>query len=225
MQQPRRLEPEEVLWQAGEPARTIAVVRRGKLAARSQSRVVGVMYPDMVLGEAALLGIGHAPESRTHTVYAIEDGCEVREYPADLVKQMLDRGAAEVTPLLLRTLVGQSCRNWLLIASANAGRAHIEAPLRHLAIGLLESLASLEAIRDWQEFLVAFRFLYNLRDLSNSERDRMVAPSQEAFEEVLAASHTLRWLFRGQHAAVHLEAFIESERERRSLERTLVPGA
>jgi hypothetical protein len=217
MQRTFRLGQGEVLWQAGDPAGTIAVVVQGKLGARSQKRVVGIMSRRMVLGESALFSLDGEPEVRTHSVYAIEPDTEVTEYPAVLVKQMLDDGIGAVTPLILRTLVGQICRNWLIVASANRERPYLTTPLKNFAEGLIDSLGALESIANWADFMVAFRFLYNVRDLSEAERDRMVAPSREPFIEIVRASHTLRWLFKDQHAAEYLDAFIAAEEERRAL--------
>lgn len=207
-----------VLWNQGEPARTIGVVNRGKLAARSERRIVGILYRGMVFGEAALLGIeGHVPD-RTVSVYALEDDTSVTEYPAGVVKDMLDGGLSTVAAPLLRTLVGQICRNWLLVASAHEGREFVAAPAKAFAEALVASIPRLEKIDNWPDFQLAFRFLYGLRDLTESDRDRMVAPRVETFDAIASASHVMRWLFADQHVQSYLQDFLAAEEERRKLQ-------
>ncbi len=77
----------DFLWESGDHARTIALVDKGKVGGHMGGRLVGVVYPRMVLGEGAILDAEGAPSPRTATVTALEDDTQVSEYPAAMVRQ------------------------------------------------------------------------------------------------------------------------------------------
>jgi hypothetical protein len=207
----------QVLWQQGEPALTLGVVKAGKLAVRTSVHVVGGLSRRMVLGEASLGLVEGRLGKRTHTVHALEDGTEVTEYPASLVKEMLDKGQGEVAALILRSLVGQICGNWTIVGAVHEDLEQLETPVRKLTIALLESLDSLEGIGSWAQFLPAFHMMLGLRDLSEAQRDQLVPSGPEHLDESLRASSTVRWLFKEKKASNYLDAFLAAEDERRAL--------
>src|SRR5437899_9260371 len=106
--QRRVLSMGERLWAEGDAAATLAVVESGKLGVWSDTRLIGILFPSMVLGESAILGMEGPAASRTASVSALEDGTTVTEYAPSLVK---DAFGAGVPRLVLRMLCGQICRN------------------------------------------------------------------------------------------------------------------
>jgi CRP-like cAMP-binding protein len=73
------LNRDTVLWEAGDAARAIGVLDKGRLGARTDKGLMGVMLPGMVLGDSALLGDG--AERRTATIYALNDDTVVSRLP------------------------------------------------------------------------------------------------------------------------------------------------
>jgi hypothetical protein len=207
------------LWEVGDAARTIAVLERGTLGIKTASGLVGVASPRTVLGETAIFSVSGAEPKRTAALVALEDDTAVSEYPASMVKEAIDTGKDEVGPLVLATLIGQSCRNLLILISAHRNRVIVEAPLKTLMQTLIEKGRALPPMSDWNEFMIAFRFLYELREHTESLRESLTGKAQRA-EASVKASEVVRDLFKGEDVASYLEALLKEERERdRWLER------
>ena len=66
-----------VLWYTGDGAKSFAIVESGKLGVKTEKGLVGVVWPKMVLGEAALLALDGEEPRRTSTVFALEEGTTV----------------------------------------------------------------------------------------------------------------------------------------------------
>lgn len=205
-----------VLWEAGDAARTVAVVTKGKLGARTDVGLVGIILPNMVLGEAALFGTEQPPERRKVTVFAAEDDTVVVEYPAETIRDRMLAGDDELAQQITYNLVGQISRNLLMVVTSRRGHPYVDAPLTSLARAVLRDACSRPAIRSWENLQLTFRFLCDLRDLS----DRLLATlgpdiSQRA-EMIVNASQMLGQVFEGGETDVRplLELFLEAERER-----------
>jgi len=201
------------LWEIGDSARNIAVLERGTLGIKTAQGLVGVASPRTVLGETAIFAVGGAEPKRTASLVALEDDTAVTEYAASRVKEAIDTGKDEVGPLVLATLVGQACRNLLIVMSTHRTRPIIEAPIKALTQALIEKGRTLQKLNDWNEFMLAFRFLYEVREHSESLRESMTGKAQRA-EASVKASEVVRDLFKGEDVARYLEELLKEERER-----------
>ena len=159
------LDKDTVLWEAGDSARTIAVLEKGKLAARADGGLVGILWPEMVLGESALFEAEGS--TRTATVAAVQDDTVVAEYPPAVVRAALEEGDDSLAQQILRTLIGQICRNFLMVITAKRGYAFIEHPLRSLVRGIAEDAARAQPLKVWDSYQMTARTLFDLRDLSD----------------------------------------------------------
>lgn len=207
--QRRLLASGERLWAQGEPALCMGVVERGKLAVRTPERVLGVVFPGMVLGESAIFGLEGTQVMRTASVVALEDDTVVTEYPAELVRETFGAG---VPRLVLRTLSGQICRNALLTIAASP-QPTATSPILSLIRGVVQSERQARKISTWEEFLVAFRILFNLREGSDAMR-RETPECLDVPRTILEASKTVKELFKAKDTVAYLEAFLEAEQER-----------
>lgn len=200
------------LWEEGDHARNIAVLDQGKLGVRSGGTLIGIIYPRMVLGEGAVLTLEGEAHPRTASVMALEDDTVITEYPAGMVKQALDLGKNEVGTRILNTLLGQTSRNCLLMMHAHRDRPIVAGPVRGLLQGLAECVKEVPRISNWKEFLVAFRFLFRLRDDSAAMRS-MLSPRVDA-DDLLKASELVKQMFAGHDIASLLDDFISAEKEK-----------
>jgi CRP-like cAMP-binding protein len=202
------------LWEIGDTANNIAILEKGTLGIRLAEGLVGVATPRSVLGESAILAIGgDAAEKRSAAVVALEDETAVTEYPAAMVKQAIDAGKDQVGPLVLTTLVGQACRNLLIVISAHRKRPIVESPLKSLMQALIERGREIKPILEWGEFMTTFRFLYELRDYSESLREKMAEKASRA-EASVKASEVVKDLFKGADFQEYLEELLREEREK-----------
>jgi len=204
-----------ILWHAGDAAREVAVVESGKLAARNDQGLVGVIWPDMVLGETALLALEDAAdERRTASVEALEDDTRVAAYPAETVRDAIAGGDDSLARRVLQTLVGQICRNLLIVLSARRGQAHLEAPLQGLLRGIVDDAAAGRLPADWNGFRTSLRFLSDVRDLSERALDSFGPDPVVRGEMVEGASKLLGEILGGRQAPTGLEDFLNAEREK-----------
>jgi len=200
----------ERLWTRGEPANTIGIVESGRLAIRDDVRIFGFAFPGTVIGESAILSLGGPPAARTADVVAVETSV-VSEYPIGLVKDAFGVGTPR---LILRTLFGQICRNVLLVMAAlPEGETGPE-----ILGGLLESLSARErsfhGITGWDDFLAAFRILYELRDASDAMRRQLTPPGPLGDDELERAVRAMKRTFRAPESIEYLRHFLEAERQR-----------
>jgi CRP-like cAMP-binding protein len=204
-----------VLWHAGDAAREVAVVESGKLGAYNEHGLVGVIWPAMVLGETALLALDGGPdERRTATVSALEDETRVTAYPAEAVRDAIAGGDDSLTRRVLETLVGQICRNLLIVLSARRGQAHLEAPLQGLLRGIVDDAASGRLPGDWEAFRTSTRFLSDVRDMSERALETFGPDPVARGEMVEGASRLLGEILGGREAPSGLQDFLRAEREK-----------
>ena len=205
------LDKDTVLWEAGDSARTIAVLEKGKLAARTDEGLVGILWPEMVLGESALFGEGN---TRTATVAAVQDDTVVVEYPPAVVRAALEEGDDSLAQQILRTLIGQICRNFLMVITAKRGYAFIEHPLHSLVRGIAEDALKGQPFKVWDSYQMTARTLFDLRDLSDRTLSA-IGPDPAARGDLAEqASGLLDDLFEGGAAASGVEDFLKAEREK-----------
>lgn len=204
-----------ILWHAGDAAREVAVLESGKLAARTDQGLVGVIWPQMVLGETALLALEEAAdEKRTASVEALEDETRVVAYPAEVVRDAIAGGDDSMARRVLQTLVGQICRNLLIVLSARRGQAHLEVPLQGLLTGVVDNAAGGQLPSDWEGFRTSIRFLSDVRDLSERTLESFGPDPLARGEMVESASKLLEQILDGRQAPTGLEDFLQAEREK-----------
>ncbi len=206
------LTKDAVLWETGDLARDVAVVTQGRLGVRTDSGVVGVVLPKMILGESALFESAPRLERRTATVFAIDDGTQVTAYAAADVRTRLEGGDDAIARLVLTTLLGQICRNFLMAISSRRDEPLFDAPLHRLIEGLLSDAGRLPHYTTWSRFMVAFTFLYDLRDLSDRVLGALGPDPSQRLEMVENASQALIRLGEGVDVLPVVNAFLEAER-------------
>jgi CRP-like cAMP-binding protein len=202
------------LWEEGDLARSVAVLQKGKLGVRTAQGLVGVLWPDMVLGEAALFAGDARAERRSATIVALEDETVVTEFTPEQVRTQLLDGETELTDKILTTLVGQISRNLSMVVASRRGYAYVDAPLTGLVRGIVEDARRAPALRAWETFMQTARYLSDLREFS----DRALAalgpdPAQRA-DMIAGAGTFLTQLFAGQEVLPALEAFLHAEQEK-----------
>ncbi len=200
------------LWHAGDAACTIAILETGAVAIRTPQSLVGVASARTLLGESALFSVGGAEQQRTASIAALEDDTTVVEYPPERVKAAIESGDAQIAPFLLRTLIGQICRNLLIVLSGRSLPPVVETPL----VGLMESLVAqgqeVVVPSTWDDFMLSFRFLFDLRDHTGRLREQL-APQVDQMEAAVKASDLVTSLFREPEALGFLNDLIQEEKE------------
>jgi hypothetical protein len=202
-----------VLWEEGDVARDIAVVTRGRLGARTEKGLMGVILPPMVVGESALFGAARS-ERRTATLFALEDGTQVRQYPADVVRQALEGGDESLVRQVVNTLVGQICRNLLMVITSRRGYAFIDTPLMSLVREIVHDAQEARPIKDWDNLFLTFRFLYDLRDVSDRLLEQLGPDLAERSEMLTNASQLLTQLSEGEDVRPLVESFLQAEQQK-----------
>jgi hypothetical protein len=203
-----------VLWEAGDAARDVAQVQAGRLGVRTDAGVVGLVLPKMVVGETALLALEGAPQPRAATLFSLDDETRVVVQPAEEYRAGFEGGDAGVVDPIVRTLVGQTCRNLLMVVSAHGGDPYVEEPLLGLVRGLVKDVGRPLTARTWAAFMVSFSFLCDLRDMSDRVLGRLGPDPSQRLELVEAASQALARLGGSEDARPMIEAFLAAERER-----------
>jgi len=206
------LSKDAVLWEEGDIARDIAVVTKGRLGARTQKGLMGVILPPMVLGESALFA--EEPLRRTATIFALEDGVQVVQYPAEVVRVGLEAGDPSLVRQIINTLVGQICRNLLMVVSNKRGYAFIDRPLMSLCREVVLDAQQGRPIQDWDNLLLTFRFLYDLRDVSDRLLESLGPNLAERGEMIVNASQVLTQLAEGEDIRPLIEAFLQAEQQK-----------
>lgn len=201
-----------ILWEAGDVARDIALVESGKVGVRTAAGVVGLVLPGMAAGETALFGLDGQALTRTAALYALEDETRVVATPAEDWRASFEGGDTDIVLPLVRTLVGQICRNLLMVVSARRGDAFVDQPLHALLRGVADDASRPLAARTWSAFMVTFAFLSDLRDLSDRILSRLGPEPAERLELIEAASQALAVL--GDASRPMIEAFLDAERQR-----------
>ncbi|MBK5256653.1 MAG: cyclic nucleotide-binding domain-containing protein [Vicinamibacteria bacterium] len=201
----------DFLWEAGDVARNIGIVESGKLGIRSARGIVGLVTPKMVLGESALLLLEGGPQMRSAAVVALED-TTVTEYSASLFKQTFESGRFDVGHLILLTLIGQVCRNNLLVMAAHGEKLVVASLLRGQIQAMGETATQCRQIKTWDHFTWTFNYLIHLRENSDRMRDELVTTQIAETEALVKASEMMKSLVQGQDIVPHIEALIEADR-------------
>jgi CRP-like cAMP-binding protein len=203
------------LWDAGDSARNLAVLESGRLGVKAEGKLIGLITPKMVLGESALLTLDGSTQNRTAGVVALENDTTVSEYPAAMFRHTFDTGNHGVGHLILMTLIGQTCRNFMLIVAAHKERKSVSVLLRGEVQALGQTASEAKNVKQWDEFLFTFKYLYDLRDFSDRMRTAHVQYLAGDSEPMLKASEMMKELLKGQKdVAGYLEEFIVAEREK-----------
>lgn len=210
------LSKDALLWEAGDPARNIAVLDQGKLGVRGEKGLIGLIAPKMILGETAILTLEGQSPRRTATVYALEDNTMVTEYSATLVKQLFDSGDPTITPMIFNTLIGQMGKHCILIVSANKSYPVIQAAMGDLLKGVAQSAKQLDSIRTWDAFMRTFRFMCSMRDNLSELSNGYLAGSSSQGEMVDRASTMIKEMLteKEQTLVPQIEDFLKAERQR-----------
>ena len=201
----------DFLWEAGDVARNIGIVDSGKLGVRSGRGIVGIVAPKMVLGESALLMLDGQAQMRSAAVVALEDTV-VTEYSASLFKQTFESGRNDVGHLILLSLIGQVCRNNLLVMAAHGEQLVVAALLRGQVQAMGDTAAQCRQIKTWDHFIWTFNYLIHLRENSDRMRDELVTTQVEETAALTKASEMMKSLVQGQDIVPHIEALIAADR-------------
>ena len=204
------------LWEAGDTARTVAVLESGRLGVRSDESLVAVLSPRAVLGETAIFALDGIPQRRTAAIVALQDETVVVEYGVGAVRDAFQSGKSGVAPLILTTLIGQVCRSALLILAANRGRPVVELPVKGLLMNLSQTAKLMKDATSWDDFYFAFGFLATLRDFADRLRDSFGGDAPGQGEAVLRASAAVGGWFSEHGLEAYIEELVQAERERES---------
>ncbi len=208
------LSREATLWEAGDLARDIAVVEAGRLGVRTEAGVVGIVLPKMVVGETALFALEGTPLPRGATLFALDDDTRVVASPAESYRTAFEGGDTGIVEPIVRTLVGQICRNLLMVVSARSGDPYVEEPLLGLVRGIAKDVGRPLSAHTWATFMVTFSFLCDVRDMSDRILARLGPDPSQRLELIEAASQALARLTGSDDARPMIEAFLAAERER-----------
>ena len=210
----RTLPRDAVLWWRGNPADSVGVVERGKVGIRGPEGLLDIALPTTALGESALLTPEGAVGKRTADLVALENDTVVLECPVSVLRETADFGTHR---LILRTLVGQTCRNAVFVLASQAEQPLVQSCLW----GLLGSLGGCEravsGVASWDTFLASFHVLHALREASDQMRRHLGLRGRceiQALGPVLAKA---RSLLDTAHAIPYLEQLLRAEQELQSL--------
>ena len=201
----------DYLWEAGDVARNIAIVDSGRLGVRSGRGIVGVVTPKMVLGESALLMLDGQAQMRSAAVVALEDSV-VTEYSASLFQQTFESGRHDVGHLILLSLIGQVCRNNLLVMASHGEKLVVAALLKGQVQAMGETAIQCRQIKTWDQFTWTFNYLVHLRGNSDRMRDELLTTQVAETEALGKASEMMKSLIQGQDIVPHIEALIAADR-------------
>lgn len=201
----------DFLWEAGDVARNIGIVESGKLGVRSSRGIVGIVAPKMVLGESALLMLDGQAQMRSAAVSALEDTVVV-EYSATLFRQTFESGRFDVGHLILLSLIGQVCRNNLLVMAAHGEKLVVAALLRGQVQAMGETAVQCRGIKTWDHFSWTFNYLIRLRENSDRMRDELVTTQMAESEALTKASEMMKSLVQGKDIVPHIEALLDADR-------------
>lgn len=202
-----------VLWSAGDSARTIGILDKGRLGIGSSDTPLGVLVPKMILGETAVLTLEAKAPRRTAAVFALEDETEVVEYPVFAIRQMVESGLGPIPALLLKTLVGQIARNCLIIMSACKDSALVRLPMKGLLKGVVASTNELAQNRSWAGYMKIFTFLMRLRDDLGAIRAAQTSEIAVGYDVLDRLTATVKEMFGEEDAGVAIEEFLKTEAE------------
>jgi hypothetical protein len=167
----------------------------------------------MVLGEAALLALDGEEPRRTSTVYALEEGTTVVEYPPFLAKQALDEQGHTVWKAILTTLLGQICRTCIVLVAAHREQPFLAQPFKALMQSLVQTYKNRFAtLSTWDDFSTTFHFLHATRDYADAAGRLLLGPFPDR-EYIVKASEMTREYFEGQGEIPFLNDYLGAARE------------
>ena len=210
--QVKKLNKGDVLWWHGEFATTIAFVDKGRLGIKTEDGLIGVVGPDGVIGESALLAEGGVVPKRRAAVIAIEES-SVTEYPVSFVRDGVGVG---IPRKVLRTLIGQTITSACFILAAHPNAPLVTQSMTALIQSLSDSKEMVADVKDWTDFAPDFSYLFALRDSIGELRDAPRAREVLRGPERSAASglHGLKGIVTDPELADFLDKFIEVEKAR-----------
>ena len=208
------LSRDTVLWEAGDASHELAVVDAGKLGVRSASGLVGIVLPDMVLGESALFASEGRRDSRSATIFALEDETRVTLYPAAEVRASVEGGDDSLVRKVMLNLVGQVSRNLLMVVAAKRGYPFIDEPLLGLVRGVLRDAQASSPTQSQSTLWLTCRFLHDLRDLSDRTLEHLGPDPALRAEMIVNASQVLAQFSEGKDLRPLVETFLSAEREK-----------
>lgn len=210
--QVKKLNKGDVLWWHGEFATTIAFVDKGRLGIKTEDGLIGVVGPDGVIGESALLAEGGVVPKRRAAVIAIEES-SVTEYPVSFVRDGVGVG---IPRKVLRTLIGQTITSACFILAAHPSSPLVTQSMSALIRSLSESKGMVADVKNWTDFAPDFSFLFALRDSVGELRARLVPAKYfvARSEALLRASTVLKGIVTDPEIAAFLDRFIEVEKAR-----------
>ena len=77
-----------------------------------------------------------------------------------------------------------------------------------------QTAAAARSLKTWDDFLWTFKYLFHLRDFSDSMRSQLVMHLSGDSDALLKASDMMKELLKGQDVAGFLEEFLAAEREK-----------
>jgi len=209
------LSKDAVLWEAGDAAKTFAILESGKLGVKTDKGLAGVIYPNMVLGESAIMSYEGEKPRRTASVIAFEENTTVTEYPAHVVKQGFDGGQNPLAKAVLTTLIGHISRNCLVLMTAHKLNPFIALPFKSLMQSLVQTYkAQIAGITSWEDFLFTFQFLSATRDYTEQMQQKLMIASADK-DAVFKASEITHDFFKGRDELTFVKEFLTAEQERR----------
>jgi CRP-like cAMP-binding protein len=210
--QVKELKKGDVLWWHGELGTTIAFVDKGRLGIKTEEGLIGVVGPDCVIGESALLAAGGVAPKRRAAVIAIEES-SVTEYPVSFVRETLGAG---IPRKVLRALIGQTITSACFIMAAHPEAPMVTQSMSALIQSLSASSAMVAEVSRWEDFMADFAYLFALRDSIGDLRGRLVPAKYfvARSDALLRASTVIRDLVTDPEMTQFLDKFIGVEKER-----------
>jgi CRP-like cAMP-binding protein len=210
--QVKKLNKGDVLWWHGEFATTIAFVDSGRLGIKTEEGLIGVVGPEGVIGESALLAEGGVVPKRRAAVIAIEES-SITEYPVSFVREGVGVGMPRK---VLRTLIGQTITSACFILAAHPDARLVTQSMTALIQSLSASKEMVQEVSTWAEFAPDFNYLFALRDSVGDLRARLVPAKYFVArnEALLRASTVLKGIVTDPELARFLDKFIEVEKAR-----------
>lgn len=215
--QRKTLNKGEALWKQGEIAVSVAIVESGKLGVMTDKRLTGILWEGMVIGESAILSASGRDVMRSATVFALGDGVSVKEVPVEELEAAFETGDRTLAMPVLITLVGEICRNSLLLVEACRDRALVTSPMK----ALME--ATIEAFRDdsrrmksWNDFTTMVALLVASRNYTERMRAELGVDGSDR-DAIKRASDAIRAVFKDHEALDAIQTMIDAELDRETI--------
>ena len=221
--QRKTLNKGDALWKQGEIADSLAIVESGKLGVMTDRRLTGIVWKGMVIGESAILSTSGRGVMRSAAVFALADGVSVKEIPAEEVKAAFDAGDRSLAMPVLITLVGEICRNSLLLIYSSQNRALVTRPMKALMEATIDAFRDdSRRMHDWTDFTTMVALLVASRDYTERMRAELGVDGSDR-AAITKASDAIREVFKDHEALEAIQATIEAEIDRESLKASLDP--